>query len=34
MDEAILQSIEDAVTFAKESPHPDLETVLEDMFAD
>ena len=34
MDDDVLRAIEDAVTFAKESPLPDLETVLEDMFAD
>jgi len=34
MDDDILRAIEDAVTFAKESPLPDLETVMEDMFAD
>ena len=34
MDDDVLRTIEDAVTFAKESPLPDLETVLEDMFAD
>ena len=32
MDDDVLRAIEDAVTFAKESPLPDLETVLEDMF--
>lgn len=34
MDEKILQEIEQAVTFAKESPFPGLETALEDVFAD
>lgn len=34
MDEEILRAIEDAVTFAKESPFPGLETALEDVFAD
>jgi TPP-dependent pyruvate/acetoin dehydrogenase alpha subunit len=34
MDEEILQTIEDAVTFAKESPFPGLDTALEDVFAD
>jgi pyruvate dehydrogenase E1 component alpha subunit len=34
MDEEILQSIESAVQFAKDSPFPDLSTALEDMFAD
>jgi pyruvate dehydrogenase E1 component alpha subunit len=34
MDEEILQAIEDAVTFAKESPFPGLDTALEDVFAD
>jgi pyruvate dehydrogenase E1 component alpha subunit len=34
MDEEILQAIENAVQFAKESPFPDLTTALEDMFAD
>lgn len=34
MDEKILQEIEQAVTFAKESPFPELETALEDVFAD
>ena len=34
MDEEILQAIADAVTFAKESPFPGLDTALEDVFAD
>jgi acetoin:2,6-dichlorophenolindophenol oxidoreductase subunit alpha len=34
MDEEILQTIEDAVTFAKESPFPGLDTALEDVFAE
>jgi TPP-dependent pyruvate/acetoin dehydrogenase alpha subunit len=34
MDEEILQAIDEAVAFAKESPFPDLDTALEDMFAD
>ena len=34
MDEEILQAIADAVTFAKESPLPGLDTALEDVFAD
>jgi TPP-dependent pyruvate/acetoin dehydrogenase alpha subunit len=33
MDEAILQEIEHAVAFAKESPFPPLEAALEDVFA-
>jgi pyruvate dehydrogenase E1 component alpha subunit len=34
MDEEILQAIEEAVTFAKESPFPELDTAVEDVFAD
>jgi pyruvate dehydrogenase E1 component alpha subunit len=34
MDEEILQTIEAAVMFARESPVPDLHTALEDVFAD
>ena len=34
MDDDILQAIEDAVTFAKDSPFPDLDTAVEDVFAD
>jgi pyruvate dehydrogenase E1 component alpha subunit len=34
MDAAILQEIEQAVAFAKESPFPPLEAALEDVFAD
>src|SRR5215510_10725446 len=34
IDEEILQAIEDAVTFAKESPFPGLDTALEDVFAE
>jgi TPP-dependent pyruvate/acetoin dehydrogenase alpha subunit len=34
MDEEILVEIEDAVTFSKESPFPDLEDALEDVFAE
>ena len=34
MDAAILQEIEQAVTFAKDSPFPSLETASEDVFAD
>lgn len=34
MDEDILQSIEAAVQFAKDSPFPDLQTAVEDVFAD
>jgi TPP-dependent pyruvate/acetoin dehydrogenase alpha subunit len=33
MDSAILTEIEEAVTFAKESPFPEPETALEDVFA-
>jgi len=33
LDDGILQAIEEAVTFAKESPFPDLSVVLEDAFA-
>ena len=33
MDAAILEDIEQAVTFAKESPFPPLETAVEDVFA-
>ena len=34
MDNDILQAVEDAVTFAKDSPFPDLDTAVEDVFAD
>jgi pyruvate dehydrogenase E1 component alpha subunit len=34
MDEEILQAIEATVTFAKESPFPDLDTAIEDVDAD
>ena len=34
MDEEILEEIEDAVQFAKESPFPDLEAAIEDVFAE
>ena len=34
MDADILQAVEAAVTFAKDSPFPELETALEDVFAD
>jgi TPP-dependent pyruvate/acetoin dehydrogenase alpha subunit len=34
MDEEILNAIGEAVTFAKESPFPDLGTAVEDVFAD
>ena len=34
MDTDILQDIEDAVTFAKDSPFPELDTAVEDVFAD
>lgn len=34
MDAEILQSIEDAVAFAQDSPFPGLETAVEDVFAD
>ena len=34
MDADILQEIEAAVTFAKDSPFPDLDTAVEDVFAD
>ena len=34
MDEEILAEIEDAVQFAKESPFPDLEAAIEDVFAE
>jgi pyruvate dehydrogenase E1 component alpha subunit len=34
LDAEILRAIEDAVAFAKESPFPDLNTALEDVFAD
>lgn len=34
MDEEILQAIAEAVTFAKESPFPELDTAGEDVFAD
>ena len=33
IDAEILQSIQDAVAFAQESPFPDPETALEDVFA-
>src|SRR5262245_10756047 len=33
MDEAIVREIDEAVTFAKESPFPPLEAALEDVFA-
>jgi len=33
MDEEIVQEIEHAVSFAKESPFPPLEVALEDVFA-
>jgi TPP-dependent pyruvate/acetoin dehydrogenase alpha subunit len=34
MDQEILQAVEAAVIFARESPVPDLHTALEDVFAD
>ena len=34
MDEEILQAIDEAVVFATESPFPDLDTAVEDVFAD
>jgi pyruvate dehydrogenase E1 component alpha subunit len=34
MESAVKQQIEDAVTFARESPYPDPSELFEDMFAD
>ena len=34
LDEEILHALDEAVTFAKESPFPDLNTAVEDVFAD
>ena len=34
LDAAILQEIEDAVAFAQDSPFPELDTAVEDVFAD
>ena len=34
LDAEILQDIEDAVAFAQDSPFPELDTAVEDVFAD
>ena len=34
MENEVKQQIEDAVTFARESPYPDPSDLFEDMFAD